>query len=67
MPTSGCCLFPDKRSGTYSRLSLATSFRQLQFAGFAPIARFTIERNASTIGFYDYRRTRSELGVVRAF
>ena len=30
-------------------------------------ARFSIERNRSTVEFYDYRRTRSEVGVVRAF
>ena len=60
-------LFPDKRVDTYSRLSLATTFRQLQWQGFAPLARFTIERNKSSVGFYDYRRTRSEIGIVRAF
>jgi hypothetical protein len=60
-------LFPDKRSERYSRLSLGTTLRQLEFHGFAPVARFSIERNRSTIEFYDYRRTRSELGFVRAF
>jgi len=60
-------LFPDKRADRYSRLSLAATFRQLQWRGFAPLARFTIERNRSTIAFYDFRRTRAELGVVRAF
>ena len=60
-------LFPDKRSERYSRLSLGTTFRQLEFHGFAPVARFSIERNRSTIGFYDFKRTRSELGFVRAF
>jgi hypothetical protein len=60
-------LFPDKRSERYSRLSLGTTFRQLEFRGFAPVARFSIERNRSTIAFYDFRRTRSELGFVRAF
>jgi tetratricopeptide (TPR) repeat protein len=60
-------LFPDRRSDRYMSLSLGTTFRQLQWRGFAPIARFTIERNRSSIAFYDYRRTRSEIGVVRAF
>ena len=60
-------LFPDKRSDRYSRLSLGVTLRQLQFQGFAPVARFTIERNRSTIEFYDYRRRRTELGFVRAF
>jgi hypothetical protein len=60
-------LFPDKRADNYSRLSFGVTLRQLQWRGFAPIARFSIERNRSTIEFYDYRRTRSEVGVVRAF
>ncbi len=60
-------LFPNRRSDRYASLSLGATFRQLQWRGFAPLARFTIERNRSTIAFYDYRRTRAELGVVRAF
>ena len=60
-------LFPDKRSDRYSRLSLGATFRQLQFRGFAPLARFSIERNRSTVELYDFRRTRSEIGFVRAF
>jgi len=47
--------------------SMGATFRQLQFQGFAPVARFSIERNRSTVQFYDYRRTRTEIGVVRAF
>ena len=35
--------------------------------GFAPVARFTLERNKSTIELYDFSRTRSEIGLVRAF
>lgn len=60
-------LFPEKRSDRYSRIALGATFRQLQFKGFAPVARFTIERNRSTIAFYDYHRVRTEMGVVRAF
>lgn len=60
-------LFPDKRSDRYSRLSFGATFRQLQWRGLAPIARFSVERNRSSIAFYDYRRTRTELGVVHAF
>jgi hypothetical protein len=60
-------LFPDKRSDRYSSFSLGATFRQLQWHGFAPVTRFSIERNRSTIEFYDYRRTRSEVGIVRAF
>lgn len=60
-------LFPRKRSDNYSRVSIAASFRQLQFHGFAPTLRFAVERNRSSVEFYDYRRTRTEVGVVQAF
>jgi len=60
-------LLPDRRQDRYMRVSLGASFRQLQYAGFAPLVRFSIERNRSTTAFYDYRRTRTELAVVRAF
>lgn len=60
-------LFPGRRRDRYARVSLAASFRQLQYAGFAPLLLFSVERNRSTTAFYDYRRTRTEIGVVRAF
>lgn len=60
-------LFPDKRRDRYSRFSLAMTLRQLTFKGFAPVTRFTVERNRSTIEFYDYKRTRTEIALVRAF
>ena len=60
-------LFPDTRRDRYSSFSLGATFRQMQWRGFAPVARFTVERNQSSIAFYDYRRTRTEIGVVRAF
>lgn len=60
-------LFPEKRSETYSRLTLAATLRQLTFRGFAPVLRLTVERNKSTIEIYDYSRTRSEIAIVRAF
>lgn len=60
-------LFPDQRTDHYSRLSFGATFRQLQFRGLAPVMRFTIERNRSTIAFYDYKRARTEIGFARAF
>jgi len=60
-------LFPKRREDHYARFSLGASFRQLQYAGFAPVVRFSVERNRSSIAFYDYRRTRTEMGIVRAF
>ncbi len=60
-------LLPNRREDRFSRLSLGATFRQLQFQGFAPVLRFSIERNRSSVEFYDYRRTRTEMGIVRAF
>lgn len=60
-------LFPEERADRSIRLSLGTAFRQLSFAGFAPVTRIVFERNRSTIAFYDYRRTRTEFALVRAF
>ena len=60
-------LFPDRRQDRYARVSIGASFRQLQWNGFAPVVRFSVERNRSSIGFYDYRRARTEMGIVRAF
>ena len=60
-------LFPHKRSDRLARLTIGASFRQLAIGGFAPVARLTHERNRSTVEFHDYRRTRAEWGVVRAF
>jgi hypothetical protein len=60
-------LFPERRQDRYTRLSLGASFRQLQYGGFAPLIRISLERNRSSIAFYDYRRARTEIGVVRAF
>lgn len=60
-------LFPEKRSEKFSRLSIGATFRQLTVGGFAPTARLVLERNRSTIEFYDYQRTRTEFGVIRAF
>lgn len=60
-------LFPAKRLDDYSRLTIGATFRQLTFGGFAPVTRFTVERNRSSIEFYDYSHTRTEFAIVRAF
>ena len=60
-------LFPHRRVDRHVRLSFGATFRQLQFHGFAPLARFSLERNRSTVELYDYRRAQTELGIVRAF
>jgi len=60
-------LFPNRRSDKYSRITIGATFRQVQLHGFAPVARFSLERNRSSVEFYDYRRARTEIGIVRAF
>lgn len=60
-------LFPDKRSDQYYSFSLGATFRRFNVGGFAPVTRITFERNRSSVEFYDYRRTRTELGLMRAF
>jgi tetratricopeptide (TPR) repeat protein len=60
-------LFPEKRADRHSRITLATTFRAAALGGFAPVVRLISERNRSSIAIYDYRRTRTEFGVVRAF
>jgi thioredoxin-like negative regulator of GroEL len=60
-------LFPDRRSDRSSRLSFAAVFRQVQLQGLAPVTRLIVERNRSSVEYYDYKRTRMEFGVVRAF
>ena len=59
-------LFPEARSDSFSRFSLGATFRRLTFGGFAPTTRIIIERNRSTIEFYDYQRIRTEFGIARA-
>lgn len=60
-------LLPEERSDRLTRFTLGATFRQLGFAGFAPVTRLVIERNRSSVEFYDYSRTRTEFGLVRAF
>lgn len=60
-------LFPERRKETSWRLGIGATMRHLQVAGFAPLVRYSIERNASTIEVYDITRRRAEFGVTRAF
>jgi hypothetical protein len=60
-------LLPDAREDNFLRLQLGLVNRKLTVAGFAPMSRLVMERNKSTIEFYDYKRTRMEFGITRAF
>jgi hypothetical protein len=60
-------LLPEARADRLTRFSVGSVFRQLTFAGFAPVARLVVERNRSTVEFYDFKRVRTEFGISRAF
>lgn len=60
-------LYPRARSDDYVRVSVASLFRKLAVAGLAPLFRLSWERNASTVGIYDFRRLSVETGIARAF
>lgn len=60
-------ILPETRGDKLTRFSLGAVFRQLTVGGFAPMTRIVVERNRSTVEFYDYKRTRTEFGVSRAF
>lgn len=60
-------ILPEAREDKLIRFSLGTVLRQFTVAGFAPVARLVVERNKSNVEFYDFKRTRTEFGISRAF
>lgn len=60
-------ILPKARQDKLSRFSLGAVLRQFTVGGFAPLTRIVVERNRSTVALYDYRRTRTEVGISRAF
>ncbi len=60
-------IFADRRREWLLKTSVTATLRQLKVASFAPSIRLIAERNWSTVGLYDYRRTAVEFGIGRAF
>lgn len=60
-------LFPERRKDWFLQLSAGATLRWLTIEGFAPVIRVGVERNASTVGLYDYNRIATEIGITRAF
>jgi tetratricopeptide (TPR) repeat protein len=60
-------LFPEKRREWLLSASMGATFRAATVAGFAPLVRLSFERNASSVGIYDYTRQAAEFGITRAF
>ena len=60
-------ILPAAREDRLTRLHAGAVFRQLTVGGFAPTLRIVAERNRSNVEFHDYKRTRTEFGITRAF
>jgi hypothetical protein len=60
-------LFTERRREWLYHLAGGATFRALAFHSLAPMIRVSLERNASTVGLYDYRRVAAEVGISRAF
>lgn len=60
-------LLPKARADRLVRVTFGAVLRRFTLAGFAPTTRLVIERNKSTVEFYDFRRVRTEFGFSRAF
>jgi len=60
-------LFLDRRREWLYEVSASATLRQLTLWGFAPLVRVGWERNASTVGLYDYHRVSADFGITRAF
>lgn len=60
-------LFPDRRREWLAASSAGAIFRQLAVRGFAPLIRFKVDRNWSSVGLYRYRRLSAEIGITRSF
>lgn len=60
-------LYPERRSDWLYRASLGATMRRFEMGRLAPFVRLTRETNKSSIEIFDYQRTRTEIGVTRAF
>jgi hypothetical protein len=60
-------LFPERRKEWLYRAGIGGTFRHATILGFAPLVRLNYERNKSTVGIYDYKRTAVDFGITRAF
>ena len=60
-------LLPEARRDRLTRFHIGAVYRQLTVGGFAPMTRVVVERNQSSVEYYDYKRIRTEFGIARAF
>lgn len=60
-------LYPRRRIDDRLSGGVSGTFRSLRVGGFAPLLRLSYERNASTVGIYDFDRVSAEAGITAAF
>lgn len=60
-------LFRDRREEWRLGTTVGATLRQFSVRGFAPIVRFSYERNRSSVSIYDYRLVAADIGITRAF
>ncbi|EGD57379.1 hypothetical protein Y88_3688 [Novosphingobium nitrogenifigens DSM 19370] len=60
-------LFNDRRRDQAYGLNLAATLRQIRIGSLSPLLRLRLERNASTVQLYDYKRVAGEVGIASAF
>lgn len=60
-------LFDKTRRDEYADAQIGLSARFLAIKGLVPSARLQVSRNKSTIGLYDFKRTRLEVSLSRQF
>ena len=59
-------LFAQRRTDWLVTATAGASLTQTRIAGFSPFVRASYVRNSSTVGLYDYAKTRIEAGLSRA-
>ena len=58
---------PEKRQDRFRRLTLGVAMKSIKVGPFSPVVRISKERNQSNVALTDYRRTRTEFALNRAF
>lgn len=60
-------LYPKRRVDDRFTASAGLTLRRLRVGSFAPFVRLRFERNASSVGIYDFNRVAGEFGLSSAF
>lgn len=60
-------LYPRRRVDDRASVALSGTFRSLRIGRFAPLVRVEYEKNASSVGVYEYDRIATQIGLTAAF